>query len=87
MPRDVAEMWSCAHLKNCAFNRVKYWGGGGIVTPFKYSPRRRNKKKFSQVRLMITIYLGVPCWEEDYKAWRTVMGIGRIYLEGGSTFL
>ena len=45
-----------------------------VVPPLQYLPGRRRKKKATQVRLMIVMFLEVVPWAEVSKAWMDLIG-------------
>ena len=57
-----------------------------LVPPLNYLHVKRSKKKATQVRLTIAIFIEVVPWAEVYKDWMTLIGRGCTLVEGGSSF-
>ena len=57
-----------------------------MVTPLKYSPGRRRKKKATQVRSLMEIFLGVVPWVAFPRAWITLTGRVCTLVEGNFSF-
>ena len=53
-----------------------------LVLPLQYSPGRRRKKKATQVRSLISIFLEVVPWTAVSKAWMNLTGRGRNLVGG-----
>ena len=51
------------------------------VPPLQYLPGRRSKKKATQVRLLIEIFIEVVPWAEVSKDWMTLTGRGHTLVE------
>ena len=56
------------------------------VPPLQYLPERRRKKKVTQVRSLIEIFLEVFPWAAVSKAWMALRGRVRTLVEGESSF-
>ena len=57
-----------------------YWAV--FVPPLQYLPGRRSKKKATQVRLLIEIFIEVVPWAAVSKDWITLTGGGHTLVEG-----
>ena len=57
-----------------------------LVPPLQHLNGRRRKKKATQVRLLIAIFLEVVPWAAVYKACMTLTGRGRTLVEGELSF-
>ena len=57
-----------------------YWAV--LLSPLQYLPVRRSKKKATQVRLLIEIFIEVVPWAAVSKAWMTLTGRGHTLVEG-----
>ena len=53
-----------------------------MVPPLQYSPGRRRKKKATQVRSLIAIFLEVVPWAVVSKAWMNMIGRGHNIVGG-----
>ena len=81
----VAALYGFCPMENCAPLSLKgCWAL--LVLPLKYLPRRRRKKKATQVRSLMAIFLGVVPWEAVSKAWITLIGSGRTLVDRESSF-
>ena len=69
--------WMTLSLKRC-------WEVS--VAPLYYSPGTRRKKKETQMRFLITIFICVVTWASVSKAWITLIGRGRTLVGGESSF-
>ena len=69
--------WMSLILKGC-------WAV--LVLPLQYSPGRRRKKKATQVRSLIVIFLEVVPWTAVSKAWMILTGRYHTLVGGESSF-
>ena len=68
-------------MTNCMSLRLKgYWAV--LLSPLQYLPGRRSKKKATQVRLLIEIFIEVVPLAEVSKDWMTLTGRGHTLVEG-----
>ena len=70
--------WTSLSLKGC-------WVV--LVPPLHYSPDRMRKKKATQMRSLMAIFLAVVPWAVVSKAWIQLKGRGRTIVGGESSFL
>ena len=81
---EFAVLYVCCPMKNQTSLRRKGWRELS-VPPLQYYLVQRSKKKATQVRSLVEIFLGVVPWASVSKAWMTLTGRGLTHFVGESS--